>query len=211
MIRCIGDSHVSVFSGKNGMQPTFPNEFDVEANPRIHRCNLIPNITQHRIGPFTAYNFCNKNEKVQSTLDAVVNKSVDTVMFSAGEIDCREHIVNQSRLQSRTIESIVNECVERYMAYTVGVKSRSYNVGCIGPHLAFDSPDNPDILKATKLFNEYVKLICDQNNMPFISVFEYTLNNRTMDNYLPHDTVHMSIAVVPDYIRQLKELGLINE
>jgi len=204
MIHCIGDSHVSIFSGKDGMQPTYPNQRDIKG--KYDRCNIIEGITQYRLGPYTAYNFMNK-PSIDQTVVNNVNASTDVVFFSAGEIDCRAHIRYQAIEQNRSIEDLTIECVERYINYIKTFKSNNYNVGVIGPHVFMEAPD--DVLETTIIFNDELIKRCEELNMHYVSAFKYVVNNMNLNNYLQNDGVHLSITVLPEFIRQFKELGLL--
>jgi hypothetical protein len=56
MIHCIGDSHSAVFSGKEEMQPIWPERSN----------DITPFFKSYRIGPATAYQLANKKEIINN-------------------------------------------------------------------------------------------------------------------------------------------------
>ena len=158
MIHCIGDSHASIFSGSDTMQPEWPN--------RSH--DLLPFFRSYRIGPATAYNIETKRNIIDEIINSSVNLDKDYVAFCFGEVDCRAHLKKQIDLQKRETKDIVLECVSRYfktiLHYSnLGVKSIAWgpvashgkeNPYTTGPSFGTDEERN----KITQLFNEMLKL-----------------------------------------------------
>ena len=102
MIHCIGDSHAAVFSGKEEMVPTWPEQSN----------DTLDFFRSYRIGPATAYQLENKIPIIDNILQSRVNKESDYVMFCFGEVDIRAHLIKQLELQKTTIENLVEECTE---------------------------------------------------------------------------------------------------
>ena len=84
MIHCIGDSHSSVFSGREEMQPIWPQRSD--DNTSFFK--------SYRIGPATAYQLSNKILIIQDIINKNVNSN-DYVLFCFGEVDIRAHLIKQ--------------------------------------------------------------------------------------------------------------------
>jgi hypothetical protein len=74
MIHCVGDSHSSVFSGKDEMQPIWPERSD----------DKLSFFKSYRIGPATAYQLENKIP----IIDEIVKQlnSQDSLLFCFGEV-----------------------------------------------------------------------------------------------------------------------------
>ncbi len=194
MIHCIGDSHASVYSGQVEMQPIYPES---------HNC-IIPNIKSYRIGPATAYQLHTKMYIINHIIANYVKEN-DFIMFLFGEVDCRVHLPKHKN---------VNECVTRYF----NVINNYKNIIVCGPIAS--SPDNraceiPHIgtcierNEITKEFNSLLKEICDNHNIPFITVLDEMLldDGNTNPDYLA-DQLHASIKIIPLVQEKLK--GVLN-
>jgi len=220
MIHIIGDSHVSVFSGTDYMQPTWPN---IKDGPHDGiRANLLPGITQYRLGPITAYNFEAKadgwvqdlilstedkteqlaalsktKEAIELANSTVVDKENDWIFFNLGEIDCSAHLPKQSELTS--IDRAVETCVRKYVTYLARIKSQGYNVGVIGPHIAQWHLENTVIKEITEKFNRMLKM----SGFRFVTAYDFCAANPSSDNYI--DGYHLSSNVLPNVLKQIED------
>ena len=88
-IYCVGDSHVSFFSGVNLIQPLFPEK----------SIDYYPYFKTARLGPALAYNLCEEGTQSlgrEKLFDFLQKRHVsDCILLSFGEIDCRAHIANK--------------------------------------------------------------------------------------------------------------------
>lgn len=202
MIRVIGDSHVSVFSGTDYMQPTWPNNVDSGANPNNIRANKINGIMQYRLGPHTAYNLHTKIDQINSVLNACDIES-DVIFFSAGEIDCRDHISKYIKNNPNA----VNEVVDRYISFIKSIVARGFSVGCVLPHIAYWSRNDEYVVKSTIQFNKQMNELCNENGFYSIGVF-YENKVPKEDEYI--DGLHLSPKSLPILLEQLSEYGIWN-
>lgn len=203
MLRFIGDSHVSVFGGKDYMQPTWPNFIDSGADKSSIRQNLITNIEQYRLGPQTAFNFYKALDTVRKVLD-ICSAENDVFFFSAGEIDLREHIVRVAKRDGFSIEVSVRNTVEVYFGFLEKIKDLGLKVGVMRPHLSLVDLADPEKLEAAKGFNSLCKDLCVENGYYDIGAFDFI----TQDASWYWDNLHLSQKCIPLFINQLKCIGL---
>ena len=170
MLHCIGDSHASIFSGSEVMQHTWPQRSN----------DSIPGIRSYRIGAATAYNLKNKKETIDEILNSVL-RNEDLAMFCFGEVDCRAHLKKQMDLQSRCLDDIVEECVDRYFSVIMYYYLQGVSVAVWGP-VASHGIENPyttgpsfgtpeERNKITEKFNVYLKFLCSEKCIPFATAF----------------------------------------
>ena len=212
VIHCLGDSHTSFFSGSNNIQPLWPKESD-DGIPLFKTC---------RIDASLAYNLCKTDtsthgrEKLFSIL-AHIDKN-DIILLSFGEVDCRVHLVKQALLQDKSIEEIVKECTERYFSVIREITNLGYTVIIWGaiPTSTSETPISQDYPsfgtclernRATKLFNEYLGELAQNNNVPMLSFFhELTETNGLTKRSFLMDKTHLSQKIMPLVIKKLHSL-----
>jgi len=203
MLRFIGDSHVSVFGGKDYMQPTWPNIIDSGADPSSIRQNLIKDIEQYRLGPQTAFNFHKILGTVKNVLD-ICDIENDTIFFSAGEIDIREHIIRVANKDKISNETSVINTVDSYFGFLDKVKILGYKVGVLRPHLSFCDLLNSEKNDVASLFNQLCKDLCVQNGYYDIGASDFI----TQDESFYFDGLHLSQKCIPFFLEQLKSINL---
>ena len=192
MIHCIGDSHSSIFSGTEVMQPVWP----------IRSSDRLNNFKSYRIGPATAYQLENKIP-ILNQIVKLINKENDNLLFCFGEVDIRAHLKKQIDLQKKSIKEIVKECVDRYFKTILHYKSLGVNVMVWGPIASWDTPkpySGPSFgtclerNKITKEFNEYIKTLCEIESIPFFTIYYDMLlpNGKTNTNYLDKTGIHLN-------------------
>ena len=177
MIHCIGDSHSAVFSGVDKMTPEWPMRSD----------DRLPWFRTYRLGPVTAYQLERKLPVIQNLINTVGITRTDTILFCCGEVDCRAHLVKQMRLQNKTAKEIAHECVDRYISAILQVRAWGMKVAVWGPIASWHpskkytgGPSFGDCLErndVTKEFNDYAKILCDKNSIPFKSIFYKMIDN----------------------------------
>ena len=180
-IHCIGDSHTSFFSGQAAMQPRWPE--------RSH--DLWQFFRTYRLGPTLAYNLCKTGTKSKGRerLFDVLRRKVsvgERVLLCFGEIDCRAHLIRQSEIRGVSVLDLATECVSRYFQVVREVRSLNYPVmiwNVIPPTITscldcefpvagtFD-----DRLAVTRVFNSLLLSQCEQEGIPFVSIFDLILN-----------------------------------
>lgn len=197
MIHCIGDSHASFFSGKNEMQPIYPEYSDGQNKY----------FKSYRIGPATAYNLVSKIGIINHIIINNYNSNNnDYIMFIFGEVDCRLHL---------GIHNNIEECVERYFNVIKFYNDNNYNVLIYGvvascpdykthestPYFGTCLERNERTIK----FNNLLKLKAYECGIKFISIFDEMLleDGNTNGDFL-HDHIHISQYAMPFVIEKLK-------
>jgi len=67
------------------------------------------------IGPVTAWSFARKHlTSLLCALESAGAQRGAYILLPVGEVDCRLHLPRQAHVQERSIESVVNECLDRY-------------------------------------------------------------------------------------------------
>lgn len=213
MIHCIGDSHSSVFSGNEEMQPIWPNRSN----------DIIPYFKSYRIGPATAYQLKTKTPIIDQIVSLIPPN--DKLLFCFGEVDIRAHLIKQMIEQNRTLESVVKECVDRYFEVILMYK-KTLNIEIVvwgpiaswndlkpylgGPSFGTGLERN----KTTKQFNEYLEKLCVENSIPFISIFNEMLNEDGTTNPIYLDDwddchIHLNQKAMPIILKKFKDNNLI--
>jgi hypothetical protein len=213
MIHCIGDSHSSVFSGKEEIQPIWPNLSD----------DQMDQFKSYRIGAATAYQLHTKVPIINNIIESKVKKN-DKVLFCFGEVDIRAHLIKQKDLQSREIQDIVKECVDRYMIVLKNYKYQNIDMYAWGPiaswHPSRQYTGGPSFGSCyernltTKYFNEYLNSECIKNNIGFVSIFDKMVDKDliTIPTYLDDWEgchMHLSQRAMPLILNEFKNQDLI--
>jgi hypothetical protein len=207
MIHCIGNSHVNTFSNSSIINyKTFDNPY------------FIP----HWIGPTIAYNFFEHHLlKALETVDKI-DKQKDFITLIVGEVDCRYHLPKQAEEQKRSDEDIVKECIDRFIRCYDEFKNNGYKIIITGTHPTTTAehdlnPHGPiwgNVERRNKicvLWNRYLKSEAKKRNVPFISIYDYLVdeNNITKMEYY-FDNNHLIGNKVYDFIlKEMKEAGII--
>ena len=216
-IHCIGDSHACFFGGLEKIQPAF---FESNFNSRQ---NKYPFFNSVRIGLFTAYQLDNKRSIIEPFLSNLNMHNDDKILFCFGEIDIRAHLIKQSKLSQRSIDDIVYECVTRYVNAVSYYKKFNRDIIMWGPSASWtDSKPYPvgpqapsygtnvERNNVTKIFNQYLQKLCEQNNFGYISIFEKMLNpDGTTNPYYIMDHIHISQTAMPMAIEEFKSKNYI--
>jgi hypothetical protein len=222
-IHCIGDSHVSFFSGHDRMQPLWP----------LPSRDLIPVFRTYRIGAVLAYSLGDyrTRHRAREALAVMLEREVpddsrvvpsgSMVLFCFGEIDNRVHLVGQARAQGRSIESIARECAERYFDVIKEYHNQKYrmivwNAIPSSPAECSPNPEYPLVgtcaerNRSTAVFNDTLKESCASIDIPFISIFEQLIDagGLTKSEYFLDDSVHLSQKAMPIALEEMrKKLG----
>ena len=192
-IFCIGDSHISLFTGRNVIQPVWPRP-GLEILPRFRCLN---------IGPALAYNICEcgtsslGRERLFAALSFVPSECL--ILLSFGEIDCRAHLL----MKGGVIESSIERCITRYgrvlrEIVASGFETMVYNVPPTAPH-PFEDAKYPTVgtcverTELTKQFNERLSRECRDIGIPFIATTaQMAGSNGIVDETWFMDPVHLS-------------------
>lgn len=106
-------------------------------------------------------------------------------MLCFGEIDCRIQIVKQARSKNMTIEKVVELTINKYFSVIAKIKDLGFNVSVwnvILPQRKYiDSEEYPSVgayderKKATQLFNEKLRCLCDSNGVKSLYILRMKL------------------------------------
>lgn len=195
----IGDSHVSIFSGQDG----------------LYLPDLLPHFRTYNVSARLAYNFGKKDHPVTVAVDKAM-KDIPVgspVIFSFGEIDCRCHV--WKHVASSNLDAVVDEIVSRYTKGLERQMSRGFNVYALLPHaikykIAEDIESAvgtwAQITEASKIFNEKMK---KWNENQCISLFDWTYNYEIYlrpEYYL--DDTHLNQKCLPYILAECQKRGL---
>lgn len=213
VVHVIGDSHVSLFSGRDEM---------VGAWPRPSR-DLHPRFRTYRLGPALAYRLPDARttsrgrERLLTVLAFGGIPRAATVLLSFGEIDCRYHLPRVIECTGRPAEEVVRECVSRYASVVREVRDLGFDTLVWGvipaleqdpsgedaeyPHWGTAEKRN-DVIRR---FNDLLSRELSGDGIPVVSVFDRLIGT---DGTLPDarwymDRVHLSSAALPVAIEAL--------
>lgn len=203
IIHVIGDSHTSIFSGKNNIVDTY------------HISKLIPHNEQfsmYRIGACTANGILQQRQTISEILNLYVNKDKDTVMFCFGEIDCRVHLSKLIFVQGKPFE-VIGPVVNEYFNTIMYYKQLGYDIVIWGVSPSHNSEILHDKSFGTNLernfisrvFNNYLESLCEENNIPFVCLFdELLLPDGQTDMRYFDGWVHLNLKAYPMILQELK-------
>lgn len=212
MIHCIGDSHVSIFTGKDKISEGHPCIFD-----------SMPYFRTYRLGPHTAHGVGTLGHHGYNSLFELLESIPieDPILLSYGEIDCRVHVIAQAEKQNKTIKEVVKDIVHRY-AETIRrvqhIRNNRIIIWCPVPTLNHYDPNAyiqeinpyPHIGKsqerniATLFFEEELNNQFTCESIIILSIFKYVVNKDflTDDKYYM-DGVHLSQKAMPLIMSEL--------
>jgi len=214
-IICLGDSHISLFLGKDALAPIYPE----------HNDSLFPYFEVYRLGPITAYNIGNIESKTQAKLkiDEILEQNFLTngiLLFSAGEIDIRVHLLKQSILQGVSVDSICDSIIDNYLELLNGYSKKGYKIIVLSAppssFITYDDPEYPrygselERNKATFIYNRILKDKAQKRGFVYIDIYSYNVRPdfTTVKDSL-WDGVHPSTKNIPAVIKALNlELNL---
>lgn len=219
-IYCIGDSHVSFFSGKDKIQPLWPKPSD----------DVLPYFKTFRLGPILAHSLSKYGStmKGRELLFVLLDRGISVsereippeskVLLCFGEIDCRAHLSKQAQRQKREVSSVVSESVERYFSAILEVDNLGYDI------LVWNViPSTKSIMRNTnnfptlgtcaernhisQLFNSYLETLCNFHDIKFISIFDDLVdkNGLTRMEYYK-DQIHLSQKAMPLVLSKMNEI-----
>lgn len=220
VIYCIGDSHVSFFSGSDKIQPLWPlNSTDELTFFKTFRLGAVLADSLSRYGSAM---------KGRELLFILLDRKIPVlqlrpippgsrVLFCFGEIDCRFHIVKQAEMKSSSIESVASEVADRYSQVLKEVQDVGYEIlvwNVIPPtNPTVQNPEFPHYgdyaqrIIATEHFNKRLKSNAERNGFIFIDVYDKLIDeNRNANLEFYMDQVHLSQKAMPFAIDELKQV-----
>lgn len=201
----IGDSHVSLFSGRDAIVPVWNEPHE----------DLLPQFKTYRLGAMLAYNLATERHEGREKLFACIKTlpKNSKVLLCFGEIDCRAHIVKQANLQARRIGDIAGEVAERYfLAIQEASKLAKVAVWGATPQSAAEHSSNkfPTVGSMTERniatwhFNLRLAQLCDDVAIPFYQIFGHIVDeNMQSDEEYFLDSAHMNQKALPFALEEL--------
>jgi len=201
MIHYIGDSHVSVFSGKDAVIPSW-------GEAPAGTWDMFPDFRTYRLGPFLAYNIGQNGHMSKEILFHVLKEAVpikSKVLLVFGEMDCRIHLVKQKDIQKRSLVDLTEECVSRYFRTVLDVNWLGYEVMVFGgiptaPKASeWDNEQwghygtHKDRNEAARLFDLRVRGECEKNGLFCLSILDLLVDkDGNTDGSYFMDGIHLS-------------------
>lgn len=104
-------------------------------------------------------------------------------MLIVGEVDCRWHLPLQASIQNRSIESVVDECIDRLFVSYLDLIERGYRIIGWGGHPSTTSGHNDDMNQPvfgdcinrnsiSRYWNNTLKIKCEEHNIEYVSIIE---------------------------------------
>jgi len=191
-IKCLGDSHVSIFSHYDGLV----SEGKYHVNGPL---------SVYRFGPYLAYNLPNKKDVLKLLSSTNVG---DNVLLCFGEIDCRAQVKKLSVLNNKSYEDIINDIVYNYFLLIDKFTDRNIILFSVIPELK-ENPflnyyeSNPNVFDAPKgtlserqsykrFFNERIEGESKKRGLKFVTIFDDITINDVGDSKYYMDDIHLS-------------------
>ena len=183
-IHVIGDSHVSLFSGKDEVVPEYPT-------PHKDDVRLFKT---YRLGAYLAYSVGNAEHPVREKLETLLKSlpKKPKVLLCFGEIDCRAHVVKQAQLQGKSIQETAYYIADIYLT---GIEAIRLLCGVLGvwgatPQAPAEQSSNrfPTVgtmqerNKATFYFNQALEQGCSEREIFFASVWSPIVDENFVSN-----------------------------
>lgn len=215
-IYCIGDSHVSFFSGEDAIQPGWPES----------AAQRLPWFRVFHIGPALAFSLSRANttirgrERVFEVLEQAVPPGA-RVLLCFGEIDCRAHILKRAAKQNLPVETVVATCLDSYFQAVREVQARGFEVIVYNavptrlstPRKAKRDDDFVAVGSwqernaAVRLFNSGARKRCADCGAKFLENYPglVAANDKTIE-WFCFDAIHLSQRAMPLTLRALAAL-----
>lgn len=177
MIYTFGNSHAHLFTGSNPGTSGF-GEISND------------NFTSFSLGPVIAYNFLDSHyQRLIETLENInISKENDYIMLVVGEVDCRWHLPLQAKLQGRTNEDVVEQCIDRIFNVYLDLIARGYKIIGWGGHPSTTDGHDDDINKPvfgdclnrnsiSKYWDLLLSKKCGEKEIPYVSIIDDLIDN----------------------------------
>jgi hypothetical protein len=159
----------------------------------------------------TAYQNIKKINEIDNELNKfIIDKKIDYLFFSFGEIDIRCHLGFIADNQNRTYDDVVRECIDRYSIFLDHYINNGYKIGVWGPIPSgpnnkiqgnglpsYKTKETRNII--TKIFNDELKILCEQKKIKYKSIFDLIMSD--YDNYedyyanTENDKIHLNAGI----------------
>jgi hypothetical protein len=211
-IYIVGDSHVSVFSGRDVLLPLWP----------VVTPSLLPALQPIHLGPVTTHNWNSEvsssgGRKKFSEFTAGLADQNSLLLLSAGEIDCRAHLLKQTSEEPHPLAAGVEATLKRYMEFLLRVRGDGCRISVLSPPAtSFLSKQNPaypfygseqERNAVTCLFTDALEAACAKNGIPFLNQFSLTVGPDNLTRRaLYWDGVHLGTAALPRLVSKMRAL-----
>jgi len=219
MIYVIGDSHSSIFCGKDHIQPQwgacYTNKQGELKSPVNKFIRDLPQFYSIRSGAHIAYNMWKKTELIDNLIaDHTINVNTDYIFFSYGEIDIGVHIGFNADKRKVPYPIIITEIIASYIKFLKYYKAKGYKVGVYSPvasglyntaQRGYKTGKIRNIM--TREFTRQLKVACDKHNIIFKSIFEKMIdkNDVTRSECLM-DSIHASQFCMKYIMEEFKDI-----
>lgn len=211
----VGDSHVSVFCGRDALLPKWPKVVP----------SLVPIFHPIHLGPVTAHNWNNKSSSTEGRklfsdfIDWLADRR-SPIILSAGEIDCRAHLLKKAKESHRPLSVGIETTVGRYFEFIERIRAEGLSISVLSPPATlFRLEQNPDFPfhgsekernAVTRIFNTMLESVCEKNQIPFLDQFSFTVDSSNITRrHFFWDGVHLGAAALPRLVSEIRsKLGL---
>jgi hypothetical protein len=229
MIYIIGDSHVSIFSGvdtmENGnmhMQPEFGTCYTLSQGKLREIINpfekKLANFLAIKVGSYTAYNSFNKLSKIEHAITEYNIGVNDYIFICFGQIDIQNHLIPNTLKNNLNIIQTIEICVDRYIKTLNYLKEKypnikigaygapSTSIGC-GNRPKISKDESIEYNKITLLFNDYLKIKCEENSILFKEISKKLLQpDGSTNNIFVIDDIHLSVNTIPFILDEFSDI-----
>ena len=219
IVKVIGDSHTSFFSGHSDI--TFKH-FEFGINNCVDK---LENFITFHVGPALAYNLNRYNsttkarEKIEYLLKKKYLKRGDTVILSFGCIDTSMHLLKHARNSNcenleKNIELISQNIINNYFEFINILKKEDVNVylwaALPQPFCTKPEFETIAINKAVEVFNTVLSKKAAENNIVVLSIYDKLINkdySSKKEYYL--DDAHLNNKAWDLAIEEVKKIDIL--
>lgn len=207
----IGDSHASLFSGVDGLQPVWPEP----------SAAALPGVRSVRLGSRLAYSLTREGHAVRSEVRAALRQVPrnGAVVFAFGEIDCRCHVVPQASKSGRSIKAVAKILAGGYVKAAVELAGKK-SVG----FLAAPPPPSQDVIDpafptrgtfaeraaAAEAFNSELEFQAAKHGCKLVSFSHCLVDERgARREDMFQDLIHCRVSALPQACEALVKAELV--
>lgn len=203
MINVVGNSHVSLFTGHDGLSHLGAPGTD----------DRIEGITTWTVGAHLAYNLPTPGHPANVTFLQVLSKIPrGTIMLQFGEIDCRMHLVKHRN--ERNFGTIVRTAVERLLQAGRIARNLGFDVFLFSVHpmcrvgwtqtAGFCAGSYANITTTEYVFDGGLR---EQTEFKCASVFQAMIDRIRNPLYFFPDAFHLSQLALPLALEAIRQVG----
>ena len=221
IVKVIGDSHTSFFSGHSDI--TFKH-FEFGINNCVDK---LENFITFHIGPALAYNLnrYNSTTKAREKIDYLIKKNYikagDTILLSFGCIDTSMHILKHAKKNSEnSLEENINitslNVIDNYLEGVNALKDLGLNIYLWGalPQTFFNE-EIPEIIernKVVKIFNKLLSERAKEHNIKVLSIYDKLINkDYSSKNEFYSDGAHLNKKAWEIAIDEIKKIDILRD